>query len=174
MARPTLDWWAAAPYSYAEVGATRGSLPAGYRHLGAGRVLGQGSALFEAAAERLATWGVQRHSGLVVDTAEPRITAGAVAVVRIGWRGLRIDAPVRVVYVLDEPRRRGFAYGTLPGHPEIGEELFAVSLDEDGTVRGEIRAFSRPGSVLARLGGPVTRWVQDAMTSRYLDALEHA
>jgi len=55
-----------------------------------------------------------------------------------------------------------------------GEELFAVSLDEDDTVRGEIRAFSRPGSVLARLGGPVTRRIQDAMTSRYLDALEHA
>jgi uncharacterized protein (UPF0548 family) len=34
-----------------------------------------------------------------------------------------IRVPCRVVYVLDEPERRGFAYGTLPGHPESGEEL---------------------------------------------------
>ena len=34
-----------------------------------------------------------------------------------------VRAPCRVVYVVDEPDRRGFAYGTLPGHPEIDGEL---------------------------------------------------
>ena len=29
-----------------------------------------------------------------------------------------LRAPCRVVYVIDEPDVRGFAYGTLPGHPE--------------------------------------------------------
>jgi uncharacterized protein (UPF0548 family) len=36
------------------------------------------------------------------------------------------DVPCRVVYVVDEPRRAGFAYGTLPGHPEIGGERVGV------------------------------------------------
>ena len=35
-----------------------------------------------------------------------------------------LQAPCRVVYVIDEPDIRGFAYGTLPGHPESGEERF--------------------------------------------------
>ena len=40
-----------------------------------------------------------------------------------------VQAPCRVVYVVDEPDRRGFAYGTLPGHAESGEELFLVRYD---------------------------------------------
>ena len=27
-----------------------------------------------------------------------------------------------VVYIIHEPDRQGFAYGTLPGHPESGDE----------------------------------------------------
>ena len=34
-----------------------------------------------------------------------------------------------MAYAIDESDRREFAYGTLPGHPEIGKELFAVRLD---------------------------------------------
>ena len=40
-----------------------------------------------------------------------------------------VRAPCRVVYVVDEPDRRGFAYGTLPGHAESGEERFVVRYD---------------------------------------------
>jgi hypothetical protein len=53
-------------------------------------------------------------------------------------------APCRVVYVIDEPRRRGFAYGTLPGHPESGEEAFVLEQRDDGTIASNIIAFSRP------------------------------
>lgn len=34
----------------------------------------------------------------------------------------------------------------------------------------EVRAFSRPVSWYARFGGPVTTWLQQAVTSRYLAA----
>jgi uncharacterized protein (UPF0548 family) len=43
-----------------------------------------------------------------------------------------------------DPDRYGFAYGTLPAHPEEGEELFLVTRGGDDTVRFEITAFSRP------------------------------
>jgi uncharacterized protein (UPF0548 family) len=78
---------------------------------------------------------------------------------------------VRVVYVVDEDRRRGFAYGTLPGHPESGEESFVVEHLEDDTVRFAITAFSHPATLLAKLGGPVSRLVQSRVTNRYLHAV---
>ena len=76
-----------------------------------------------------------------------------------------------MVYVVDEPDRAGFAYGTLPGHPESGEELFAVELRTDGSVVATIYAFSRPARWYTRLGGPVARLAQRLMTRRYLAAM---
>ncbi len=88
----------------------------------------------------------------------------------IGPAAIRI--PCRVAYVVDEPGQRGFAYGTLPGHPESGEERFVLKQHRDGTITIEITAFSRPASRLASLGGPVARRVQQTMTTRYLRALD--
>lgn len=76
-----------------------------------------------------------------------------------------------MVYLVDEDHRKGFAYGTLPGHPESGEEAFVVELGEDGQVTFTISAFSRPASVLARLGGPLSRAIQRWVTGRYLRAV---
>jgi uncharacterized protein (UPF0548 family) len=57
-------------------------------------------------------------------------------------------------------KRHGFAYGTLPGHAESGEEWFLVEWDRtDGGVCYDILAFSRPQQILARLGYPWVRSV---------------
>jgi uncharacterized protein (UPF0548 family) len=83
-----------------------------------------------------------------------------------------VGAPCRVVYVVDEPDRRGFAYGTLPGHAESGEELFLVRFDsatED--VIAEVAAFSRHATWWSRLASPVTSLIQRIVTGRYLRAL---
>jgi uncharacterized protein (UPF0548 family) len=82
-------------------------------------------------------------------------------------------APARVVYVVNEPDRVGFAYGTLPGHPEQGEEAFIVCR-RDGRVHYEITAFSKPRHPVARLGGPASRAFQVATTRRYLAVMEAA
>jgi uncharacterized protein (UPF0548 family) len=84
---------------------------------------------------------------------------------------IRVHAPCRVVYVTDEPARRGFAYGTLPGHPETGEEAFLVSRTDDGTVTFTITGFSRPATPLARMTAPLGRAIQDRITTRYLRTL---
>jgi len=78
-----------------------------------------------------------------------------------------------VVYVVDEPARAGFAYGTLPAHPEEGEEAFLVHR-YDGRVRFEVVAFSKPRHPLARLGAPVTRFLQLRTNNHYLDAMRRA
>ena len=157
--------------TYDEVGATLGDLPGGYSHLRRSAVLGRGEAVFARAAEALLTWQLHRRAGLRVEADAPRAVLGAT--VRLGLRlgPLRLEAPCVVVRVVDEPAARGFAYGTLPGHPEQGEEAFLVRLAPDGEVRLDVVAFSRPARWWSRLGGPVTRRVQDRLTRRYLAAL---
>jgi uncharacterized protein (UPF0548 family) len=70
----------------------------------------------------------------------------------------------RIIYVIEEAgaiHRFGFAFGTLPGHMEQGEERFTVEWDRrDDSVWYELFAFARPKHPLARLGYPFTRWVQ--------------
>lgn len=161
------------PLTYDEVGATvAGALPAGYHHLDRVTVVGQGREVFEWAASYLLGWAVQRRAGLRVATSSAVAEPGAVAVLRLGPGPFALRAPVRVVQVVDEPDRRGFAYGTLRGHPESGEELFVLEHASDGEVTLRITAFSRPRSLLARVSGPLGRLVQRWITRRYGRAFE--
>lgn len=154
--------------TYSEVGATAGKLPPGYHHVRATRDLGVGREVFEDAAEKVMTWQMHRRAGIRVIDAPPRATVGAD--VRCSWLGIRIEC--RVVEVVDEPDRRGFAYGTLPKHPERGEERFVVGIDPStNRVTAHVDAFSKPSTLITRLGAPVGRLVQKRMTERYLDAL---
>jgi uncharacterized protein (UPF0548 family) len=76
--------------------------------------------------------------------------------------------------MVDDAASFGFAYGTLPEHPEKGEELFLVTRGANGQVRFEIVAFSRPHDLVTRLGGPLARRLQVRATARYLDAMATA
>jgi uncharacterized protein (UPF0548 family) len=154
--------------TYREVGATRDEfLPPGYDHVQRDAVIGHGRAAFERAADGLFHWRMHRKAGLRVTGSPAMAAAGVTVVLRAGW----IAIPCRVVYTVDDVDRRGFAYGTLPGHPERGEEAFVVELTNVDTVKFTVRAFSRPASLLARAGGPMTRLIQQYATSRYLNAL---
>jgi uncharacterized protein (UPF0548 family) len=158
--------------TYAEAGATAGVLPSGYHHVRRTAVIGSGALAFTAAADALARWQVHARAGLHVSASTAVAEPGSVLMLVFGPRALRICAPCRVVYVIDEPARRGFAYGTLPGHPERGEEAFVLCQHQDATVTFSITAFSRPASLLALVAGPAGRAVQRRVTSRYLHALQ--
>ena len=161
-----------AELTYTDIGSTREvGLPTGYRNLRRDLEIGVGSERFEQAAKILLGWDMHRRSGIHVRASNEYVVQGAVAVLRLGVGRLRVSAPVRVVYLVDEPGRQGFAYGTLPGHPESGEEAFVVELHEGGAVTFTITTFSRPSSLLAGLGGPITRVIQSWITSRYLRAV---
>ena len=60
------------------------------------------------------------------------VAAGDSVWLRIPAGPFSVKAPARVVYVINEKKRKGFAYGTLAGHPEPGEESFVVELADDG------------------------------------------
>jgi uncharacterized protein (UPF0548 family) len=157
--------------TYREVGRTRGELPDGYHHVAREGILGHGPDRFAEASQALFSWQLQRRAGVRVLPATPTVTDGADAVLLLGFGPVAISAPVRVVYVIDEPDRAAFAYGTLPGHPESGEEAFAVELRPDGAVVCRVTAFSRPDSWLSRLGGPFARATQSWVTGRYVRSL---
>lgn len=99
------------------------------------------------------------------------VVPGDTAWLKIPLGPLRVRAPVRVVYVIAEPTRVGFAYGTLPGHPENGEECWTIEQAKDGSVWMTIRAFSRPANAFWWLGYPALRIMQEFYTRRYLRAL---
>lgn len=156
-----------AELTYPEVGASSHAiLPPGYHHLRRSRDLGVVD--LDAVTERLLTWRMHAGAGVRWKSGATRVVLGADVV--LGFLGQRI--PCRVVEVIAEPDRRGFAYGTLPGHPESGEERFMLTRDPStGRVRADIVAFSRPGTWLTRLIGPAGRVLQRVMTARYLAAL---
>jgi uncharacterized protein (UPF0548 family) len=153
------------PFTYPDVGATAAeSLPAGYGHLSVTTQIGSGRERFEEAGDAVLRWGMQRGAGLKVTASSEVITVDTVVLVHLGF----LRAPCRVIYVIDEPDVRGFAYGTLPGHPESGEERFAVRYDPiTSAVHAEVSAFSRPGTWWIKAGGPFVPVVQRIMAKRY-------
>ena len=158
---------AGAELTYPDVGATRnGLLPAGYRQVHRDIPIGTGRAAFRRVADGLLRWDVHRAAGFPVTSTGNRAAQGTDAILRAG-PGLLI--PCRVVYTVDQADCQGFAYGTLPGHPERGEEAFLVTIAGE-EVRFRIRAFSRPAWLVARLGGLFTRLAQDFATDRYVRA----
>ncbi|WP_006246622.1 DUF1990 family protein [Mycolicibacterium tusciae] len=156
------------PLTYSEVGATAGTLPAGYHHVQKSAVIGRGRQRFEDAAAAGMRWGMLRGAGVKVEATTEVAAVGSEVIVGVG----PVQAPCRVVYVVDEPDRRGFAYGTLPGHAESGEELFLVRYDPvTDNVLAVVTAFSRHATWWSRLGSPVTSLVQRVITTRYLKGL---
>lgn len=142
--------------NYPEVGATRQEeLPAGYHHLRHRALIGQGRDVFEAAGAAVTTWRMHRAAGVRIQAGALRAEPGIAVECALGVGPLRLAAPCRVVWTVYEPQRIGFAYGTLTGHPECGEESFVVELLPDDSVRFTVTAFSRPGRWYTRLAGPL-------------------
>jgi uncharacterized protein (UPF0548 family) len=159
--------------TYAQTGATlAGELPGGFHHDRYRGSLGLGEARFHRAVKGLRSWQAHRATWIRVVPDDSEIRTGATVVVMLGPSWLAIAAPCRVVAVIDEPSSWGFAYGSLPGHPEQGEQAFVTSIAEDGTVTFEITAFSRPGGALLRLAGPLGRALQRGSSRRYFLALQ--
>ena len=147
--------------TYDAVGATaRGETPPGFTGDHNRQLLGCGAATFEHAKAAVRVWTMFPRPWTAIEPENAPIVADGVVAVHVRVLGLWWLNASRIVYVVDEPRRFGFAYGTLPGHAERGEERFVVEWLEDDTVWYDLRAFSKPRHVLARLVYPITRAYQ--------------
>lgn len=162
----------AAELTYPEIGATLdGPLPGGYSHLEHRALVGHGSAAFAAASAAVLGWRMHGAVGLRLMASAPEAAPGVVTVGRMRLGPVVFTAPCRVVWALREARRAGFGYGSLPGHPESGEEAFVVEWTDDDDVWLTIRAFSVAATWYARAGGPVTRLFQRWFARRCAAAL---
>ena len=157
--------------TYDEVGRTApgSELPSGYRHVLRRVRVGSGSATFSSVAETMREWGIHRGAGLRVRADGPP-AVGARFATGLGLGPLRAWVPCEVVWVRSEPRLYGYGFGTLPGHPERGEEAFSVTWAPDDAVWFDVRAFSRPANWFVRLGRPVADLLQDRVSDRYAAA----
>jgi len=148
------------PFTYSEVGATNTMPPAGY-NVDHNRIrLGEGEATYQRAVKALKNW---RQFDLGWVTIVPRgvaVETGATVAVKARAFGMWSLNACRVVYVIDESRRFGFAYGTLPDHVERGEERFLIEWLADDSVWYDILAFSRPQHPLVKLSAPLARRLQ--------------
>lgn len=154
--------------TYADVGATAAALPAGYHHVRLSAPIGSGRARFEGAADAVMRYGMLRGAGLRVTATTDVAAVGTDVLGKLG----PFAAPCRVVYVVDELNRRGFAYGSLPGHAVSGEEMFGVRFEPaDESVHAEVVAFSTPATWWSQIGAPVASLVQRVITRRYLSVV---
>jgi uncharacterized protein (UPF0548 family) len=126
--------------------------------------LGKGQPVFEAAKVAIKRWEHFQLGWVETSSKDIPIERGQIVGVMARAWGIWCLNACRIVSVIDEAddvSRYGFAYGTLPGHVESGEERFQVEWNRsDDTVWYDILAFSRPIHVLTRLGYPLVRRIQ--------------
>ena len=173
------------PFSYEPQGLTRDGEPPvrGFDLDRYETTLGAGRSAFDAARRAVERWEMFRQGWAEIHPAGAPVEAGTVVAMRARAWGLWTVSPCRVVYTLDEEagegarrtRRFGFAYGTLPGHVERGEERFLVEWRQDtGDVRFEILAVSRPAHPLVRLAYPLARRAQRRFGRGALERMRRA
>ncbi len=123
------------------------------------------------ASRRLLTGEVHRAAGAPI-TPGGRMQAGDRVTIQAG--GFR--APCLVLDATELSHGASLMYGTLPGHPLSGEELFEMEVQrkEDASecvLHASVRAVSRAGTWYTMIGGPVVRAVQRWMAARYAQAM---
>lgn len=91
---------------------------------------------------------------------ETPVAARNKVAILVGMFGVWMVNLCRIVYVIDEPRRFGFAYGTLREHAEAGEERFLVEWRDNNSVWYEVLHFSREQHLLAKMAHPLARRLQ--------------
>jgi uncharacterized protein (UPF0548 family) len=101
----------------------------------------------------------------------PFVGAGTTLNVRGRVKGLRADAELRVIFVVEEKRRVGFALGTVGGSVVSGEESFMVDWYANDEVWFTVRAFDAPASWVYRMLPFLTKRRRRELSQRYLRAI---
>jgi len=162
-------------FSYAEVSSTRGNMPSGYNIDHDRIALGAGKDAFDRAVSALRSWTMFNVGWARLLPPDTPIEAGRTVAVALKHFGFWSKNALRIVYVIEEGRRAGFAYGTLQQHAECGEERFSVEWNpEDDLVFYDILAFSRPKQWQARIANPLARMLQKRFFRDSMAAMKQA
>ncbi len=165
--------------TYTAVGATFGQvpMPEGFIVDRTRVELGQGRAVFERAKRALVGWRQFQLEWLETFPVDAPIQIGETVIVLARAGGMWWANAARIVFVVDDSSetisRFGFAYGTLPGHVESGEEKFVIEWDRaTDVVSFEIVAFSRPKHYLVRLNKRRARTMQKRFATESTAAMK--
>jgi len=101
----------------------------------------------------------------------PYVGPGATVHVHGRVGGLSADGELRVIFVVEEKRRIGFALGTVEGSVVSGEESFMIEWRGDDEVWFTVRAFDRPVALLYRMLKVLVRRRRRELFQRYLRAI---
>jgi uncharacterized protein (UPF0548 family) len=157
------------------VGQTSGTLPPGFTADHYRGCLGFGSDTFEKATELLRHWQMLRLAWVEPAWPEATLQEGSMVGTLTHVMGIWSLNVCRIVYVIDEPARFGFAWGTLPDHTLCGEERFLVEhSSEDGSVWYDLLSFSRPGRIMTRLIYPFARHLQRRFALDSMEAMRRS
>lgn len=154
-----------ADFSYDAIGCVRRETPQGFNRDREMVVLGQGEEVWDRAIGAVRAWAVFPSDMVAVVRLADEIKVGNTLATVCYAAGVWTVNPTRILSVTDESavgrNRFGFAFGTLPGHVEQGEERFLVEWDkETDQVTYTIEAVSRPRHFLTWLAYPYTRLMQ--------------
>jgi uncharacterized protein (UPF0548 family) len=133
--------------------------------------VGRGQAAFDSASRAVLSLRMHRKAGVRMTMPTDSVRLGDVIRLSFGIGPLALHGSCDVVWVADEPRRRGFRYRTRPDHPEEGEESFVVDWAADDDVVVTISSRARPNMLIMRLAGPVGRLGAALVNRRYLWAV---
>ena len=148
-------------FTYAAVGATNTTPPVAGFTVDHNRIqLGFGENVFRRGIEVLKNWRQFDLGWVTIVPRGVRLEVGAIVAVKARAFGSWSLSAARVIYMIEEPRRFGFAYGTLPDHVECGEERFLIEWMDDDSVWYDILAFSKPRHPLVRMSAPLARMLQ--------------
>lgn len=165
---------AACAWTYPQPGMTRGDPPSGFV-VDHGRVeLGRGDAVWARAQAAVRAWRMFDLGWVELCDPDAPIVAGTTVAVLVRALGLWSLNAARIVYVVDEPDRFGFAYGTLPDHAESGEERFLVERGADRRVHYDLLAYSHPNQWPAKVARPLVRGLQKRFGAGSLEAMSRA
>jgi len=157
---PFLKHQAERNYNYSATEGTKSPPVKGYDNDHSFIVLGDGEVVWEKAKAVLQSWQQFPSSWTKVEPNSTPLEKGKVVAVLFRLFGLWFINSARIVYTLNSDKQYGFAYGTLPGHVEKGEECFWIERDASGQVTYHIRAFSQPACWIVWLGYPIARYFQ--------------
>src|SRR3954468_4484324 len=133
--------------------------------------VGRGAAAFDSASAAVLSLRMHRKAGVRMTMPGEVVRVGDVVRIAFGIGPLAIHGSCDVVWVADEPRKRGFRYRTRPDHPEDGEESFVVDWAGNDEVIVRIDSRARPQMLIMRLAGPLGRLGAALVNRRYLWAV---
>ncbi len=101
----------------------------------------------------------------------PYVGAGTTIRVTGRVKGLNADGELRVIFSVEEPRRVGFALGTVDDSVVSGEESFMLERYDNDEVWFTVRAFDAPVGLFYRLIPALTRRRRRELFQGYLRAI---